>query len=69
MAGLGLQDQKVKVTKPTSTSMNFSTILRYILQIFPKDTLLKDRQSSLVSSHPIRILSMCCVYFNMIMKL
>ena len=58
MAGLGLQDQKVKVTKPTSTSMNFSTILRYILQIFPKDTLLKDRQSSLVSSNPIRILFM-----------
>ena len=27
-----------------------------------QETLLKDRQSSLVSPHPIRILFICCVY-------
>ena len=32
-------------------------------------TLLKDRQSSLAPSHPIRILFICCVYFTLIMKL
>ena len=34
-----------------------------------QDTLLKDRQSSLVSPHPIRILFICCVYFALTMKL
>ena len=44
---------------PTNICIDFS----------PQDTLLKDRQSSLVSSHPIKILFMCCVYFTLIMKL
>ena len=39
------------------------------LLVLNQDTLLKDRQSSLVSSQPIRILFICCVYFTLIMKL
>ena len=34
-----------------------------------QDTLLKDRQSSLAPSHPIRILFICCIYFTLQMKL
>ena len=37
--------------------------------VWSQDTLLKDWQSSLAPSYPIRILFICCVYFTLIMKL
>ena len=40
-----------------------------LVYIHIQDTLLKDWQSSLAPSHPIRILFICCVYFTLIMKL
>ena len=50
-------------------SIQFITIRTWKWWYWTQVTLLKDRQSSLAPSYPIRILFICCVYFTLIMKL